>query len=798
MSKKSINLNAEEFNRIFPFFILLDEKLIIIDHGESLEKIIPDCAGKAFESLFDIERPHLEEVNFENIKAICTELLILKTKDKLHLKLRGQWEFLKGENHLLFIGAPWFDSSLQFDESGLLIKDFAPHNPLIDMLHAIRTQEIVNEELKEVLRDLNRKKNKLQVANEEIKTISTSLEESNKRYEFVNKATSEAIWDWNILTGEVYYGDGFNKLFGHDVSNLPQNLNIWEQRIHSEDLDPISNEITKALESTNDRWTGEYRYLKANGKYANVVDRGFIIRDDAGHPKRMIGTISDVTLQKEEVHHLKLLESVITNASDGVLITTATPDNSIVYVNEAFTRMTGYSSEEVLGKNPRIFQGPKSDRAALNLMTEAIKSWEPYELTTINYKKNGEEFWLTFSISPVSNDKGIYTHWISIERDVTEMIRANEEIANQKKFTEDILNNIPTDIAVFDPNHNYLFINPCGIKNKEIREWMINKNDFDYTNMKGIDDTLARRRWDIFEEAVETKNTVEWIDEHKTPDGKTNFILRHFYPYFERNRLKFVIGYGIDITERKLIEIKLNEAIVSIKKTNTELEQFAYVASHDLQEPLRMVTSFLSQLEKKYSDKLDDKAKEYIFYAVDGAKRMRQIILDLLEFSRAGKSDDKIKDIDINEIVKEIQFLHHKQIEELNAIITTNNLPIIKGYVTPLRQIFQNLIGNSLKYHRKGIPPEIKITAVESENAWEFSIIDNGIGIESQYFEKIFVIFQRLHNKEDYAGTGIGLALTKKIIENMGGSIWVDSSENTGSSFHFTIPFKQNKTDIDQ
>ena len=398
----------------------------------------------------------------------------------------------------------------------------------------------------------------------------------------------------------------------------------------------------------------------------------------------------------------------------------------------------------------------------------------------------------------MSNDKGEYTHWISIERDVTEKIRANEEIANQKKFTEDILNNIPTDIAVFDPNHNYLFINPYGIKNKEIREWMINKNDFDYTNMKGIDDTMARKRWDIFEEAVETKNTVEWIDEHKTADGNTNFILRHFYPYFERNRLKFVIGYGIDITERKLIEIKLNEAIVSIKKTNTELEQFAYVASHDLQEPLRMVTSFLSQLEKKYSDKLDDKAKEYIFYAVDGAKRMRQIILDLLEFSRAGKSDDKIKDIDINEIVKEIQFLHHKQIEELNAIITTNNLPIIKGYVTPLRQIFQNLIGNSLKYHRKGIPPEIKITAVETENSWEFSIIDNGIGIESQYFEKIFVIFQRLHNKEDYAGTGIGLALTKKIIENMGGNIWVDSSENRGSSFHFTIPFKQNKTDQDQ
>jgi len=264
--------------------------------------------------------------------------------------------------------------------------------------------------------------------------------------------------------------------------------------------------------------------------------------------------------------------------------------------------------------------------------------------------------------------------------------------------------------------------------------------------------------------------------------------LRNFYPYFENNKLKFVIGYGLDITERKEIEIKLNEALESVQKSNSELEQFAYVASHDLQEPLRMVTSFLTQLEKKYSDSLDDKAKEYIYFAVDGAKRMRQIILDLLEFSRVGRTDETLNEISIESIVKEIIILHGKQIEELNANIKYDVLPSLICHKTPIRQLFQNIIGNSLKYHKIGVPPVIEITSTDKGNYWEFSISDNGIGIETDYHEKIFVIFQRLHNKDEYSGTGIGLAICRKIVESMGGNIGVTSSVNKGSTFHFTIP----------
>ncbi|MES2727538.1 MAG: ATP-binding protein, partial [Bacteroidota bacterium] len=252
--------------------------------------------------------------------------------------------------------------------------------------------------------------------------------------------------------------------------------------------------------------------------------------------------------------------------------------------------------------------------------------------------------------------------------------------------------------------------------------------------------------------------------------------------------------YFKDITERKNTEIKLMELHNDLEKhakelyiSNQELEQFAYVASHDLQEPLRMVTSFLTQLEKKYIDVIDDKGKQYIHFAVDGAKRMRQIILDLLDFSKLGKMEDKLEPVDINELLKEVLSLFYKKIEEKQAVICIDEMPTVLSFTAPLRQIFQNLIGNSLKYQQVGISPNISISAKELDTHWEFSVADNGIGIDALYFDKIFIIFQRLHHKQEYSGTGMGLAITKKIIENLGGRIWVESEEGKGSTFYFTI-----------
>ena len=202
-----------------------------------------------------------------------------------------------------------------------------------------------------------------------------------------------------------------------------------------------------------------------------------------------------------------------------------------------------------------------------------------------------------------------------------------------------------------------------------------------------------------------------------------------------------------------------------------------------------MITSFLTLLQSKYGVSFDDKAATYIDFAVDGAKRMRQLILDLLEYSRVGKTDETIAFLDLNNLVEEIKILYRQKIEELNAqVIVIGSFPQIKCHKSPLFQLFQNLISNALKYSRTDVAPLVKIQAKSVDNFWQFVVEDNGIGIDEEYFEKIFVIFQRLHNKDEYSGTGLGLAVTKKIIDSLNGKIWLESTPNVGTKFYFTIP----------
>jgi signal transduction histidine kinase len=240
-------------------------------------------------------------------------------------------------------------------------------------------------------------------------------------------------------------------------------------------------------------------------------------------------------------------------------------------------------------------------------------------------------------------------------------------------------------------------------------------------------------------------------------------------------------------TEQKSLRQTMNK----LEQKNSELEQFASTASHDLQEPLRMITGFLTLLSKKYESLFDEKGKKYIYYAVDGAQRMRKIILDLLAYSKAGQSEDQMEVIDLNEIVDEAHFLYSRRIAEKQAVITSDKLPSIRMYSSAARQIFQNLISNALKYSKKDMPPRIHISVKESHGYWEFSVADNGIGIDREFFNTIFVVLKRLHSNDEYSGTGIGLAIVKKIIEQCGGTIWLTSEEGEGSVFYFTI-LKQN------
>ena len=239
---------------------------------------------------------------------------------------------------------------------------------------------------------------------------------------------------------------------------------------------------------------------------------------------------------------------------------------------------------------------------------------------------------------------------------------------------------------------------------------------------------------------------------------------------------------------RRNAMLEVEKKAKELERINHELEQFAYVASHDLQEPLRMISEFLKLFEKKYADAVDEKGKTYIRYAVEGSVRMKKIILDLLEFSRVGKTKSAMEEVDIEELFNNLKLLYVSKIETLKAEVRLVNHINILTWKSPLEQVLMNLLDNALKYAKSGVSPKIELRMEEQDDQWLFHFSDNGIGIPPKYFDRIFIIFQRLHTKEEYEGSGMGLAITKKIIENMGGRIWVESEPEVGTSFHFSLP----------
>jgi light-regulated signal transduction histidine kinase (bacteriophytochrome) len=248
----------------------------------------------------------------------------------------------------------------------------------------------------------------------------------------------------------------------------------------------------------------------------------------------------------------------------------------------------------------------------------------------------------------------------------------------------------------------------------------------------------------------------------------------------------------MEITERKRAQEKLKRLVTDLERSNWELNQFAKVASHDLQEPLRMVASYTQLLEKRYKDKLDSDAKEFIGFAVEGATRMQRLINDLLAYSHVGTRDKPFEVTDCYSVLGQAIANLRPGIEANHAIIANDDLPSVMVDASQMVQLFQNLIGNAIKFCGER-SPRIHVSARQKGDEWVFSVQDNGIGIESQYKEKIFVVFQRLHAPEEYPGTGMGLAICKKIVERHGGRIWVDSESGKGSTFYFTIPVRGSK-----
>ncbi len=511
-----------------------------------------------------------------------------------------------------------------------------------------------------------------------------------------------------------------------------------------------------------------------------------------GENKRFLAIVLDITERKKAEEEILLanerFEKVTEATNDAIWDWDI--ENDTFYRSEAIEHFFGRHTSKAFSKvdfwKDRFH--PEDMETIINGIDAALadptcERWEQ-EYRVIDDKEN-----IIYVI-----DQGIIVR--DINGKAIRMVGAMTDLSKQKKSDQDnkfkanLLSTIGQAAIATDLEGTVNYWNHAA---ETIYGWTadeaIGKNIIDLTSSE---DNRARAK-EIMENL---KEGLRWTGEFdvRRKDGAIFPVLVTNSPiYDDQQKLSGIIGISSDISEEIKNKELLKQYTDELERSNEELEQFAFITSHDLQEPLRMISSFMDQLKRKYGDELDEKALQYINFATDGAKRMKQIILDLLDYSRANKPTDDIEEVDLNELVSDYKQSRRKLIAESSASIISEELPVLKNYRAALTQIFHCLLDNAIKYAQKNVAPLIEIKVEENEKNWQFAVKDNGIGIDSQFFDKIFVIFQRLHNRDTFEGTGIGLSIVKRSVEFLNGKIWLDSTPGVGSVFYFTVSKTETK-----
>jgi PAS domain S-box-containing protein len=399
--------------------------------------------------------------------------------------------------------------------------------------------------------------------------------------------------------------------------------------------------------------------------------------------------------------------------------------------------------------------------------------------------KHGERILHTKKI-PIQDEHGTPKYLLGISEDITARKRAEEALKEREEQLHRAVVEAPFPIMIHAEDGEVRLISRAwtdlsGYSQDEIptvARW----TELAYGQRKELVDQDIERLYGLTERVDEGEYEISTKESGKRIWHFSSAPLGRL-----ADGRRIVISMAMDVTERKRAEVALAEHGRELARSNAELEQFAYVASHDLQEPLRMVASYLQLLERRYKGKLDADADDFIHFAVDGATRMQGLINDLLTYSRVGTTSREFAPTACDEVLDEVLANMAAAIDDHRATVTREKLPIVAADRTQLVQLFQNLIGNAIKFRRDD-PPIVHVSAHMSGSEWIFAVRDNGIGIDKHHHERIFQIFQRLHGRKQYPGTGIGLALCKRIVERHQGRIWVESHEAKGSVFYFTIP----------
>ena len=628
---------------------------------------------------------------------------------------------------------------------------------------------------------------------------SVSVEALQRLQAILNAMSEYAVVGTDLSGLVTLFNIGAERLLGYDANEVVNKVSpeVWHDpaevaaRATELGTTPGFNVFFSNIESGSFE-TREWTFIRRDGSRIPVSLSVSLVRDAGGEVTGYVGIARDLSQEKRAlIEHTRLLHQaeaaeakfrqLVEAAPDAIV--TVDADGKIVVVNQQTEKLFGYERSELIGQPveillpARLVDRHRIHREKYTSAPTARSMGIGLEL--MGRRKGGAEFRVEISLSPLTTERDEQLV-ISIIHDLSERHRAEQVLREQANLLD-----LATDaIFVRDANGSTIryWNHGAELLYGWSREEAIGKVSYELLNtrfpvpLSEIEAVISREgQWEggLIQEirSGETVHLASIWTVQRDMDGEVVAIL-------EVNR---------DVTRQVQAEQQLRQQAEELARSNADLQQFAYVASHDLQEPLRMVASYTQLLARRYRGRLDADADEFIAYAVDGANRMQALIQDLLAYSRVGTRGKEFTRTDFNTLVDRVVGDLHAAIVEANAAVSRDDLPTISADEMQIGQVFQNLIQNAIKFVGDE-PPRVHVGAVRRESEWLFSVRDNGIGIDSKYAERIFVIFQRLHGVGKYPGTGIGLAICKKIVERHGGRIWLESTPGQGSTFYFTIP----------
>jgi PAS domain S-box-containing protein len=617
------------------------------------------------------------------------------------------------------------------------------------------------------------------------RTLTEHLLDSQEAITALLDLTHDAILVRNLKNETVFWNKSAERLYGWNKEEASGR--VTHDLLHTVFPSPIEDIEAEVLRKGY--WEGELIHQKRDGTLLTVSSRWAVQMDGSGKPVGTLESNRDISQRQRED---KRFRGLIEAAPDAMVVVNQTGE--IVLLNVRAEEQFGYRRDELLGKPieiliPPRFRGHHPGQRNSFLAHPQVRAMGQ-GLELFGLRKDGSEFPAEIMLSPLENAEG--TLVTAAIRDISIRKAAEENLRQSEERLSLVVTNV-TDYAILmlDLDGRVVTWNEGAQRIKGYRA-----------------EEILGQHFSCFYPAVDIANGIPALElAEATKNGRFENLgwrLRKDGTQFYSNvvitalrdktgQLRGFSKIARDITERLRTEENLAKVAGELKRSNDQLGQFAYVASHDLQEPLRMVASYAQLLARRYKGRLDSDADEFIAYAVDGCNRMQSLIRDLLAYSRSGADSKVLQKVSAESALKEALTNVRGAMEDSGAMVTHDLLPDLMTDETQLVQVFQNLIGNAIKYHRDAAPL-IHVSAMKNrDKEWIFSVRDNGLGIAPQYFERIFIIFQRLHGKQEFGGTGIGLAICKKNLEQLGGRIWLESQLDKGSTFYFALPINEGK-----